>query len=119
MFNLIYKDVKLQRKTMMIILPALFLYLYLDFSSLYLGIVFSIAFAMHAYTHDDKKGIHVLLNSLPYTRKEIVSSKYAGTFVFTVVITIALMIGDYLFNRSIPLPEETFLVFMVVMSLLL
>jgi len=85
MFNLIRKDIVLQKITLLIMLPLLVVYLFLENSSVWGGIIFSIAIIMNAYNIDEKSSIHMLLNSLPYTRNEIVSSKYIGAFIFMVL----------------------------------
>jgi ABC-2 type transport system permease protein len=48
---------------------------------------------LYRHIMDEKTSIHILLNSLPYTRKEIVSSKYIGACVFTFVIVFTIFMG--------------------------
>ncbi|RCK09630.1 hypothetical protein DT075_35620 [Bacillus licheniformis] len=61
-------------------------YLMLDISPIWVGVVFSIVISMYAFSIDEKSSIHMLLNSLPYTRKEIVSSKYIVVVLFTSMV---------------------------------
>lgn len=86
MFNLILKDIILQKKTLAASFLVLCVYLMLDISPIWVGVVFSIVISMYAFSIDEKSSIHMLLNSLPYTRKEIVSSKYIVVVLFTSMV---------------------------------
>lgn len=101
MFNLIRKDIVLQKSTLLILLPALLVYLLLNTSSIWVGIVFSVVIIMNAFANDEKTSIHMLLNSLPYTRKEIVSSKYIGAFIFMSMVVCIIFIGNLLIHQEI------------------
>lgn len=101
MLNLIRKDIVLQKKTLMMLLPLLFVYLFVDTSTIWVGVLFCIAITMQAFTMDEKSSIHLLLNSLPYTRKEIVSSKYISTCVFTFLILMTIFIGNLIIHGEI------------------
>ncbi|MBU7592931.1 ABC-2 transporter permease [Metabacillus halosaccharovorans] len=101
MFHLICKDILLQKKILMILLPALFIYLFLGTSTMWIGIIFSIAIVMNAFTNDEKASVNFLLNTLPYTRKEIVSSKYLGAIVFTFMVLLTIIIGNWMIYREI------------------
>ncbi|MBA2176319.1 ABC-2 transporter permease [Halobacillus locisalis] len=94
MYNLIRKDLVLQSKMIIGLMIGLCVYLFLDVSSLWVGVVFSIAVAMNAVTIDEKSSVHILLNSLPYTRKEIVSSKYIVVLLLTVMVSAAIYVGN-------------------------
>ncbi|WP_253957801.1 ABC-2 transporter permease [Metabacillus halosaccharovorans] len=85
----------------MILLPALFIYLFLGTSTMWIGIIFSIAIVMNAFTNDEKASVNFLLNTLPYTRKEIVSSKYLGAIVFTFMVLLTIIIGNWMIYREI------------------
>lgn len=115
MFNLVRKDIVLQRKTLLIILAILLVYLLLGISSIWIGFVFCIAIIMSVFSSDEKTTIHVLLNSLPYTRKEIVSSKYIGVFVFTFIIIFAIYIGNLIIHRELTPWRELLFIFSLVM----
>lgn len=115
MFNLIRKDVLLQKTTIMILLPLLVVYLFLENSSIWGGIIFSIAIIMNAYSVDEKASIHMLLNSLPYTRKEIVSSKYMGAFVFMGIVVITIFIGNLIIHQEITIWKDVLFIVSPVM----
>ncbi|MFJ7953758.1 ABC-2 transporter permease [Lysinibacillus sp. NPDC096418] len=100
MFSLIRKDLFLQKYTLMIYIPILLLAPLLDKSSVLVGFIFSIAFIMTTCSFDEKDNINILLNSLPYTRKEIVGSKYIGALLFTLLFVIVMYVGDFLLNGN-------------------
>lgn len=115
MFNLIRKDFVLQKTTLMIMLPLLVVYLFLENSSIWGGIIFSVAIVMNAYSADEKSSIHMLLNSLPYTRKEIVSSKYIGAFIFTGLVVFIIFMGNLIIHQEITIWKDILLIVCLVM----
>ena len=56
------------------------------------------AFITQTFAYDEKDNANILLNSLPYTRKEIVSSKYIGSLIYTSLIIFITSIGDFFLN---------------------
>ncbi|WP_313894501.1 ABC-2 transporter permease [Psychrobacillus sp.] len=115
MFNLIRKDIILLKKTFMILLPVLFVYLTVGSSSIWVGIIFSIAIIMGAFANDEKSSSNTLLNSLPYTRKEIVSSKYIGAFIFTFLVVFMIFIGNLIIHREITVWKDLLFIISLVM----
>ncbi|UOE95839.1 ABC-2 transporter permease [Alkalihalobacillus sp. LMS39] len=115
MYTLIRKDLLLQKYTLLILIPILLMILFLEPASIWFGVVFSIATIMNVFVMDEKPTIHVLLNSLPYTRKEIVSSKYAGTFIFTAIFIFIIFIGHLIFHQEILPWKEPLLILSLVM----
>lgn len=116
MFNLIWKDILLQKTTLMIMLPLLVVYLFLEDSSLYGGLLFSIAIIMQAFSSDEKASINMLLNSLPYTRKEIVSSKYMGAFVFIGMVVFTIFMGNLIIHQEITIWKDILFLICLVMA---
>ncbi|MFC4401745.1 ABC-2 transporter permease [Gracilibacillus xinjiangensis] len=100
MVNLVIKDIFLQKNGLFILLPALAIYLFIGTSSTWISIVFCIAIIMDAFAKDENTSSHILLNALPYTRKEIVSSKYIGAFVFVSLVLITISIGHWIRYRD-------------------
>ncbi|MFJ8461858.1 ABC-2 transporter permease [Lysinibacillus xylanilyticus] len=98
MVNLILKDIIIQKNTIIIYIATIILYLLADVSPIYLGILYSVVFIVNTFSVDDKGNANILLNSLPYTRKEVVSSKYMGALIFTFVIIFIIYLGDFLLN---------------------
>ncbi|MEK5070023.1 ABC-2 transporter permease [Sporosarcina sp. FSL K6-1508] len=121
MFNLIRKDILLQKTTLLILLPLLVVFLFMENSYVWIGIIFSISIVMNAYSVDEKSASHILLNSLPYTRKEIVSSKYIGTFIFVGSVVFTIFIGNLIIHQEIMMWKDILLIVssvMVAISLL-
>lgn len=48
----------------------------------YVIIICSAVFVINTYQSDDKDNANILVNSLPYTRKEIISSKYVELYFY-------------------------------------
>lgn len=112
MVNLMRKDITLQKSTLNILLLVYFL---LGIPSIPGGVTISIIVIMSMYTMDDKSSIHMLLNSLPYTRKEIVSSKYMGACIITCLVAVILFIVNLIFYQEIIAWREILLIISLVM----
>ena len=69
---------------------------------------------MQSFSVDEKSTANVLLNALPYTRKEIVSSKYIGAGVFTLFILLTIFVGNLIVHREIIQWEQLLLIASVV-----
>jgi len=100
MLNLIRKDIRLQKNQLLILLPALFIYLLFGTSTTWVSIVFCIVLIMDVFSKDEKTSANLLLNALPYTRKEIVNSKYIGVFVYTFLVLLTICIGNWMIHRE-------------------
>jgi len=99
MINLILKDVLIQKKLILFYIATIILYLWAGVPSLlFLGFLYSVIFILNAFAYDEKDNANILLNSLPYTRKEIVSSKYIGSLIFTTIFVFIIYVGDFLIN---------------------
>ena len=101
MFNLIRKDIIIHKFTFMILIPVLLVYLMMDISSVWLGFIISIAIIMTTFAADEKSSINKFLNALPYTRKEIVSSKYISALVLTFIVVFGIFIGTFTMHKEI------------------
>ncbi|MFP7199245.1 ABC-2 transporter permease [Bacillus licheniformis] len=116
MFNLILKDIILQKKTLAASFLVLCVYLMLDISPIWVGVVFSIVISMYAFSIDEKSSIHMLLNSLPYTRKGIVSSKYIVVVLFTSMVAAAIFIVHFIIHREFTIWKDILLMVAIVMT---
>lgn len=101
MLNLIRKDIALQKGTLLILLPVLFLYLLVGKSDIWVGIIFCIAIIMQSFALDEKPSMNLFLNSLPYTRKEIVSSKYIVAGAFTLLVVSTIVLGNLILHGKL------------------
>lgn len=102
MFNLVIKDIAIQKKTLLyallyaIIAPIAFfsmapsgfgLYVLPPMATAYLFISFAV-------NYDEKNKSEIVLNSLPIKREDIVISKYISVFVFAILgIIYSIIIG--------------------------
>ena len=102
MVNLLIKDFFIHKIMLLCMLAGIFLYMLLDVSVMLVGILFTLAIVMHIFTSDEKKSIQMLLSSLPYTRREIVSSRYLSAIIYALLVIGAVAISDYAVNQQIP-----------------
>ncbi|MGE7946003.1 ABC-2 transporter permease [Lysinibacillus sp. NPDC093688] len=100
MFNLVLKDILIQKKLIPFYLATIILYLLIDASLVKIGIIYSLVSIMNAFSYDEKDNANILLNSLPYTRKEVVNSKYIGALIFTSIFIIFTYVSNFLLNRE-------------------
>ena len=98
MLNIIKKDFILQKRYTPLYLLTLILFLWVGWGLEYVIGLMSIMFLVNSHYYDEKDNSNILINSLPYTRKEIVSSKYIVTLLFTVIITPFCIVGSYFIN---------------------
>jgi len=95
-FNLIWKDILIQKKTLV----------YIGFYIILFGITFqnimadpfpAVAVAVTyqmiatACSHEDKSGSDILWNSMPVSREKLVLSKYLSMFVYTLLASLGYM----------------------------
>jgi len=106
----------LLKKTFLVLLPLLIFYLVFSKSSMFIGVIFSITITNAGFLLDEKRQIHLLLNSLPYTRKEIVSAKYLGACVITSLVLLTIFIGNLTINGAMISWKE--ILFVICLSLL-
>lgn len=85
MLNLIRRDAILQKKQLLIFLPFILFFVVLGMSPVFIFLVASIFIPFNAYAYDEKAETNILLNSLPYTRKEIITARYLGAIIYMVI----------------------------------
>lgn len=78
MFHLIKRDVILQKKQLLIFIPFILFFIFMDVHPVLTFLVASVFIPFNTYAYDEKAETNILLNSLPYTRKEIIASRYLG-----------------------------------------
>lgn len=98
MFNLVIKDVKVQKKD-----KSLFLFILLNISNVFIfqknyGISLFICFisiyllTVYANAYDFKYNSELMINSMPVNRKIVVSAKYLSVFLFFICASIITII---------------------------
>ena len=100
MLNLIKKDVLLQKHLVVVYIGLIGLYLYIDMPLAITIVLTSALFVLHSHYYDEKDKSNLLLNSLPYSRKEIVSSKYLEAIIVIVPVSIIGYAAYFIFNRA-------------------
>ncbi|MGM9951376.1 MAG: ABC-2 transporter permease [Lysinibacillus sp.] len=99
MFNLIWKDLLVQKRQIPVYIVTIgVLFLVGQVSLWWVAFLTSMSFITNAFFYDEKDNINILLNSLPYTRKQIVISKYLGALVFTGLFIGIIMGGGFIIN---------------------
>lgn len=102
MTNLIKRDLIIQKFQLYLFIPCIIFFI---FAGSHLPAFFIFVFAgffipINAYSYDEKVETNILLNSLPYTRTQIIASRYIGAIFYMVVsIGIAIVLFS-LFNRA-------------------
>ncbi|WP_042351498.1 ABC-2 transporter permease [Bacillus massiliigorillae] len=125
MLNLFKKDLILQRYYSLMYLAYIIGFLWIGWGVDHIIVMCSALFVVQSHYFDEKDGSNILLNSLPYTRKEIVASKYIGALLFTAIVIPVCLIGDYFiggkmeFHYSFTDLVLNIIVVMVVISLYL
>lgn len=95
MTNLIRRDLIIQKSQLYLFIPCI---LFFIFAGTHLPAFFIFVFAgffipINAYSYDEKVETNILLNSLPYTRTQIIASRYIGAiFYMAVSIGIAIVL---------------------------
>ncbi|HLR69628.1 MAG TPA: ABC-2 transporter permease, partial [Virgibacillus sp.] len=85
MFNLIKRDVILQKRQLLIFIPFILIFIITDKHSAFVFLVASIFIPFNAHGYDEKAETNILLNSLPYTRTEIIASRYLGAILYMIL----------------------------------
>ncbi|MCM3756442.1 ABC-2 transporter permease [Sporosarcina aquimarina] len=116
MFNLIKREVIIQKKQLLLFIPFIIFFIVMDSHPVFIFLVTSLFVPFNALAFDEKTNVNVLLNSLPYTRKEIIASRYLGSLVYMAIAigltALALFVADRSFTFShIALGAGLFLLF--------
>ncbi|PEI82872.1 ABC transporter permease [Bacillus pseudomycoides] len=88
MYNLILKDFRLQKLIMLLyLLTTCFLIGTLGELGLAVVLV-ACCYMINLHYYDEKNNSHKFINSLPYSRKTIIMSKYIGTMLLTLIVVL-------------------------------
>ncbi|MBM7542780.1 ABC-2 transporter permease [Amphibacillus cookii] len=116
MVNLIRRDVILQKKYLLTYIPFIVFFIIMGSHSALTFLVASIFIPFNAFAYDEKAETNILLNSLPYTRKEIIAARYLGAIVYMVLAigltSLALLaFGEPFTMKDIAVGNSLFLLF--------
>ncbi|MEW9503359.1 ABC-2 transporter permease [Jeotgalibacillus marinus] len=106
MFNLIRRDVILQKRQLLIFIPTILSFIILDkHHPAFIFIIASIIIPFSTYAYDEKAETNILLNSLPYTRTEIIASRYLGAIVYMVLAIVVTSLALFAFNKPFAMTD--------------
>lgn len=105
MFNLIKRDLILQKKQLLFFIPFILVFIMMDKHPALTFLVASIFIPFNAYAYDEKAESNILLNSLPYTRTEIIASRYLGAIVYMISACGLTSLTLFLFNKSFTMTD--------------
>ncbi|WP_249872873.1 ABC-2 transporter permease [Oceanobacillus saliphilus] len=107
MFNLIRKDLVIQKSQILLFIPfIMFFAIFGDhMSPFFIFLITSLYIPLNGYIYDEQVESNILLNSLPYRRKEIVAAKYIGSVVYMFLSIVIASIILYLFNFDFTLQD--------------
>lgn len=92
MLNLIKRDAIIQKKQLYVFIPFMLFFIIMQVPPILTFLVVSIYIPMNAYAYDEKAETNILLNSLPYTRKQIIAARYIGS-IFYITISVLIAAG--------------------------
>lgn len=106
MFNLIRRDVILQKRMILTFIPFILLFVILgSHHPAFIFLLASIFIPFNAFAYDEKAEVNILLNSLPYTRSEIIASRYLGAIVYMILSIGVTSVALGVFNRSFTMTD--------------
>ncbi|MEK5185339.1 ABC-2 transporter permease [Solibacillus sp. FSL R5-0449] len=103
MFNLIRRDVILQKKQLLLFVPFVIFFIFMEANPAMIFLVASILIPFNTYAYDEKVETNILLNSLPYTRSEIIASRYIGAVIYMVLAIGVTSLTLFVFNKPFTL----------------
>lgn len=117
MFNLIRRDVILQKWQIILFIPIImFFIIFGSHDPAFIFVLASGFIPFNTFYYDEKTESNILLNSLPYTRSEIIASRYLSAIIYMTLSIGIASLGMYVFNKpfttgDIALGAGLFLVF--------
>lgn len=117
LFQLVKKDFIIHKNVLVVMFAALMAYMVVDVPIIFLGLIFSWTMTMQIFSSDEKRQAKMLLSSLPFTRKEIVSSKYISAILYVLLVVVTMSAGSLVIHQE--LLNLLHLAFVVIVSLFL
>ena len=105
MFNLIRRDVIIQKRQLLTFIPFILVFIIFDMSPAFIFVVASIFIPFNTFGYDEKTETNILLNSLPYTRKEIIASRYLGAIVYMIISIAITSLALWVFNKPFTMTD--------------
>lgn len=105
MFNLIRRDVIIQKKHLLVFIPFVMFFIIMNSHPALTFLVASIFIPFNTFGYDKKAETNILLNSLPYTRREIIAARYIGAIVYMILAVGLTSVALFVFNKSFTLTD--------------
>ncbi|KHF41591.1 ABC-2 transporter permease [Halalkalibacter okhensis] len=105
MFNLIRRDVILQKRQLLIFVPFILFFIIMGSHPVFIFLVASIFIPFNTYAYDEKVETNILLNSLPYTRFEIIAARYLGAIVYMVLSIVVTSVALFAFSKPFSISD--------------
>lgn len=105
MFNLIRRDAILQKGQLIVFIPVIIFFIIMNSHPALIFLVASIFIPFNAYAYDEKVETNILLNSLPYTRTEIIASRYLGAVVYMILAIGLTSLVLFIFNKPFTMTD--------------
>jgi len=105
MFNLIRRDLIIQKYHILIFIPFILFFIIMNSHPALIFLVASIFIPFNTFGYDEKVKTNILLNSLPYTRNEIIASRYIGAIVYMLLSIGLTSLALYLFNKPFTITD--------------
>ncbi|MDX8365988.1 ABC-2 transporter permease [Cytobacillus sp. IB215665] len=101
MFNLIRNEFHVHKVHLIVNLMLIFFLYFVardNFPLLFIGLILTLLFTRNMYFYDIRNNSEVLMNSLPVSRKQIVTSKYVTVTLFALICFSFSMVLNMFFN---------------------
>ena len=105
MFNLIRRDVILQKRQLLLFIPFIAFFIIMEANPVLIFLVASLMIPFNTYVYDEKVETNILLNSLPYTRTEIIASRYLGAIIYMVLAIGVTSLTLFIFNKPFTMTD--------------
>ncbi|SES44461.1 ABC-2 transporter permease [Psychrobacillus sp. OK032] len=105
MFNLIRRDVILQKRQLLLFIPFIVFFIIMEANPALIFLVASLIIPFNTYVYDEKVETNILLNSLPYTRTEIIASRYLGAIIYMVLAIGVTSLTLFAFNKPFTMTD--------------
>ncbi|MEB1808812.1 MAG: ABC-2 transporter permease [Bacillaceae bacterium] len=93
------------KKLILTFIPFILFFIIMDSHPALIFLVASIFIPYNAYAYDEKAEVNILLNSLPYTRSEIIASRYLGAIIYMLLAIGVTSLALFVFNRPFTMTD--------------
>ncbi|WP_242219349.1 ABC-2 transporter permease [Bacillus cereus group sp. BfR-BA-01380] len=102
MYNLILKDFRLQKLMMLLYLLGICFFIGTFGRFGFTVVLVAGSYMINLHYYDEKNNSHKFINSLPYSRKTIIMSKYVGTVLCTLLVVLFSLLIQAVIQVAFP-----------------